>query len=62
MTLAVSRAFMVGLDKQAVDTDSFQANGLAFRYQESIKVHRRTGDSTAVTRHQLFVFYMFYIG
>ena len=38
-------AFMVGLDKQPVDTDSFQASGLA-RFQESMNVHRGTGVTT----------------
>ena len=52
MTLAVSRAFMVGLDKQPVDMpDSSQASGLASRFQESMNVHRGTGVSTAVTLH-----------
>ena len=63
MTLAVSRAFMVGLDKQPVDTDSSQASGLAYRFQESMNVHHGTDVSTAVTLHQsFFVFYMYYIG
>ena len=52
MTLAVSRAFMVGLDKPPVDNDSSQASGLASRFQESMNVHRGTGFSTAVTLHQ----------
>ena len=51
---------MVGLDKQPVDTDSSQASGLAFRFQESMNVHRGTSVSTAVTI-SLFVFYKFYI-
>ena len=64
MTLAVSRPFMVGLDKQPVDSGSSQASGLAFRFQESMNVLRGTGVSTAVTLHQslFFLFYMFYIG
>ena len=59
MTLAVSRAFMVNLDKQPVDTDSSQASGLASRFQESINVHRGTGVSTAVTLHQSCFFLYF---
>ena len=63
MTLAVSRAFIIGLDKQPEDTDSSQASGLASGFQESMNVHHGTGVSTAVTLHQsFFVFYMFYIG
>ena len=54
MTLAESRAFMAGLDKQPVDTDSSQTSGLASRCQESMNVHRGTGVSTAVTLHQSF--------
>ena len=58
MTLAVSRAFMVGLGKQPVDTDSSQASGLASRFQESLNVHRGTGVSTIVTLHQsLFLYF-----
>ena len=49
MTLAVLRAFVVGLDKQPVDTDSSHASGLACRYQESMNVHRGTGVSTALS-------------
>ena len=61
--LAVWWAFIVGSDKQPVDTDSFQASGLVSRFQESMNVHRGTGVSTAVTLHQSFlVLYMFYIG
>ena len=55
MTLAVSWAFMVGLDKQPVDTDTSQASGLAFRFQESMNVHRGTGVSTADTLHQFLL-------
>ena len=63
MTLAVSWAFMVGLDKQPVDTDSSQASGLTSHFQESMNVHCGTDVSTAVTlRQSFFVFYMFYIG
>ena len=51
MTLAVSREFMVGLDKQLVDTDASQASGLASRFKESMSVHRGTGVSTVVTLH-----------
>ena len=54
MTLAVSRAVIVDLDKQPVDTDPSQASGLASRFQESMTVHRGTGVSTAVTLHQSF--------
>ena len=54
MTLVVSQAFMVPLDKQQVDTDSSQSSGLASRFQESMNVHRGTGVSTAVTWHQSF--------
>ena len=54
---------MVGLDKQPVDTDLFQASGLSSRFQESTNVHRGTGVSTAEFCISLFfVFYMFYIG
>ena len=60
MTLAVSRAFMVGLDILPADTVSSQSSGLASRFQEPMNVHRGTGVSTAVTLHQsaFFVFYM----
>ena len=51
MTLTVSRAFMVGLDKHPVDTNSSQAFGLASRFQESMNVHRGTGVGIAVTLH-----------
>ena len=54
MTLVVSRAFMVGLDKHPVDTVSFKACGLASRFQESMNVHYGTGVSAAVTLHQVF--------
>ena len=57
MTLAVSRAFMVGLDKQPVDTDSSTASGLASHFQKSMNVHRGTGVSTAVTLHQSFLYF-----
>ena len=53
--MAVSRAFMVGLDKQPVDTDSSQASGLASRFQESMNVPRGTGVSTALTLRQSFL-------
>ena len=60
MALAVSQAFMVGLDKQPVDTDSPQESSLASRFQESMNVQRGTGVSTAVTLHQSsFLIYMF---
>ena len=64
MTLAVSRAFMLDVDKQPVDTDSSLASVLASSFQESMNVHRGTCGSTTVTLHQSFldVFYMFYIG
>ena len=57
MTLIVSRAFMVGLDKQPVDTDSSQASGLASRFQESMNGHRGTGVGTAVTLYQSFLYF-----
>ena len=60
MTLAVSRAFimfMVGVDKQPVDTDSSQASGHASRFQDSMNVHRGTGVSTAVTLRQSFLYF-----
>ena len=60
MTLAVSLAFMVGLDKQPLDTDSFQACGIASRFQESINVHRGTGVSTAVTLHLSFLYFTWF--
>ena len=50
-------AFLVGLAKQPVDTDSSQACGLASRFQESMNVQRGTGVSTAVTLHQSFFLY-----
>ena len=56
MKLAESREFMLGLDKQSVDTDSSQAHGLNSHFQESMNVHRRTGVSTAVTLHQPFLY------
>ena len=37
-----------GYTVQPVETDSFQASGLASRFQESMNVHRGTGGSTAV--------------
>ena len=57
MTLAVSRAFMVGLDKHPVDTDLSQESGLASSFQESMKVYRGTGVGTAVTLHQSFFYF-----
>ena len=48
MTLAVSRAFMVGLDKYPVDTDSSQASGLASHFQEPMNVNRGTGVTALV--------------
>ena len=57
LTFAVSRAFMVGLGYQPVDTDSSQPPGLASRFQESMNVHRGTGVSTAVTMHQFFFYF-----
>ena len=60
MTLAVSRAFMVGLDKQPVDTNTSQTSGLTSRFQESMNVHRGTGVSTAVILHQ-FLFCILYV-
>ena len=54
MTLAVSRALMVGLDQKPVDNDSSQTSGLASRFQGSMNVDRGTGVSTAVTLHQSF--------
>ena len=62
MTLAVSRAFimfMVGLDKQTVDTNSSQASGLASRFQESMNVNCGTGVSTTVlvTLHQSVLYF-----
>ena len=56
MTLAVSLAFMVGLNKHPIDTDSSKASGLASRFQESMNIHRGTGVSTAVTLHQSFLY------
>ena len=56
MKLAVSRAFMAGLDKQPVNTDSSRAPGLTSCFQESMNVHRGTGVSTAVTLHQSFLY------
>ena len=47
MMLDISRALMIGLDKQTVDTDPSQASGLASRFQESMNGHRVTGFSTA---------------
>ena len=52
MALAVSRAFMVGLDKQPVNTYSSQASGHASRFQEPMNIHRLTGVSTEVTLNQ----------
>ena len=61
MTFAVPRAFMVGFDKQPVDTDSSQASGLAALFQGSMNVYHSTGVSSTVTLHHfLNVFYMFY--
>ena len=57
MTLAESRAFMVGLENYPVDTDSSNASGLTSRFQESMNVHPGTGISTAVTLHQSFFLY-----
>ena len=56
MTLAVSRAFMVGLDKHPEDTDSSQASCLASRFQEPMNVHRGTGVNITVTLHQSFLY------
>ena len=52
MTLAVSRAFMVGFDKQSIDTDLSQASGFASYFQKSMNVHCGTGVGTAVTLYQ----------
>ena len=52
MTFAVSRAFIVDLDKQPTDTDSSQASGLASRFKESMNVNSGTGRCIG-----LFVFY-----
>ena len=57
MAFAVSRAFMVSLDKQPVDTDSSQAFGLALRFQESMNVHRGTGVTTAVPSAFILVYF-----
>ena len=57
MTLAVSRAFMVGLDIQTVDTDSYQASGLASRFLESMNVHRETCAGFEVTLHESFLYF-----
>ena len=60
MTMAVSWSFMVGLDKQRIDTESSKISSIASRFQESMNVHRKTGDSTAVTLHQSFFLYFTY--
>ena len=52
--------FMVGLDKQTVDTDSSQASGLASRFQESMNVHRGTGVSTAVSLHHCHQSFLYF--
>ena len=59
MILAVSQAFMVGLDKHPEGTDSShsQACGLASRFQESMNAYRGTGVSTAVKLHQSFLYF-----
>ena len=54
MTLVVSRAFKVSLDKQPVDTDHSKASGLASRFKESTNAYHGTGVSTAVTLYQSF--------
>ena len=54
MTLAVSRAFMVGLDIQTVEIDSCQASGLASRFLESMNVHPETCAGFEVTLHESF--------
>ena len=70
MTLAVSRAFMVGVeeqdkssdieqqpDKEPVDTDSSKASGIASRFQKSMNVHRGTCVSIELTLHQSFLYF-----
>ena len=59
MTWAVSQAFMVGLDKQPVDTDSSQVSGLASRFQESMNVHRGLLSEIAVTLHQFLLYFTY---
>ena len=55
MTFAVTWALMAGSDSQAEGTESSQALGLTYCFQGSMKVHRGTGVSVAVTMHSLCV-------
>ena len=62
MTLAVSRAFMVGLDKKKKPSrHSSQASGLASRFKESMNVHRGTGVNTEVTLNQSVLYFTCFI-
>ena len=61
MTFTVSHVFMVGLDKQPLNTDPSQTSGLAPRFQESMNVHRGAGVSTAVTLQTFLYFTMVHL-